>query len=277
MAAPLLGPLLGAGVSALGSIFSSGSSNRANRKLWREQTRYNHPVEQMKRLQEAGLNPALIYGSGAQTATGQASSAPKMERPEVNPLADFQDMRRFKVQTDLTGSQVGLNEQRATLEGIKGNTEILKQSGMKLDQATKSDLHASTLRFRQLANENLEQEIIGNKIDNLVNDATAAARIKDVFYRNAERLNNMNLATSRGEQSTKESNARIEYMKSGQLLRDLEKQLKDAGLENSPYYARMLYKWLNITPPNAKENRDKALGTGRYRKNPIHTMPNYKK
>lgn len=269
---PVTGALIGAGAN----VVSNWMNNRSNKKMWERQTRYNHPSQQMKRLQEAGLNPALIYGSGAKTATGQADSPPKMERAEVNPITDYTDVSRFKVQEDLTGSQVELNEQRAVMESLKGNTELLKQSGMKLDQATKSDLHRYTLRARKLANENLEQQIIGNKIDNLVNDATAATRIKDVFYKMAERLNNMSLSQQRGAQSTKESNARIEYMKSGKMLRDLENNLKEMGMENSPYWARMLYKWLDIEPPNAKDNRDRYLGTGKYR-NPIKTMPNYRK
>lgn len=70
--------------------------NAANTDLWRRQIQeqraneemlrqYNSPVEQMKRLQEAGLNPNLVYGNGAtNTATAAPTpSAPKMDAARV--------------------------------------------------------------------------------------------------------------------------------------------------------------------------------------------------
>lgn len=52
-----------------------------NIKFWQMQNRYNTPSNQMARLRAAGLNPALIYGSG-QTNTGVAGSiAPSKPAP----------------------------------------------------------------------------------------------------------------------------------------------------------------------------------------------------
>ncbi|QCS36718.1 minor capsid protein [Capybara microvirus Cap3_SP_668] len=52
--------------------------NEANYNLWREQMAYNTPSEMMKRYEDAGLNPNLIYNSGASASA--ASSPPTMER-----------------------------------------------------------------------------------------------------------------------------------------------------------------------------------------------------
>lgn len=52
-----------------------------NERMWNMTNTYNSPQEQMKRLQEAGLNPNLIYGSGGQTG-GTAS-------PTVAPSSSF--------------------------------------------------------------------------------------------------------------------------------------------------------------------------------------------
>lgn len=46
-----------------------------NVQMWNMQNEYNSPVQQMARLQEAGLNPNLIYGS---TDGGTASSPPQL-------------------------------------------------------------------------------------------------------------------------------------------------------------------------------------------------------
>lgn len=87
-----------AGVGAVGNITSQLLANRANRKLAEysyqqqrqmiaEQNEYNSPLQQMARYQEAGLNPALIYGSGQASAGNQSAiakyEAPTMEAPEV--------------------------------------------------------------------------------------------------------------------------------------------------------------------------------------------------
>lgn len=57
-------------------------TNAANLDLWNRQNAYNTPVEQMKRLEAAGLSPQLAYG---QVADSKAGSAPSMEAPQVEP------------------------------------------------------------------------------------------------------------------------------------------------------------------------------------------------
>lgn len=46
---------------------------------WTMQNEYNSPAQQMARLKAAGLNPALIYGSG--TASAMSSSQPRASSP----------------------------------------------------------------------------------------------------------------------------------------------------------------------------------------------------
>lgn len=102
---PELSPLQLAGVSGVSSglsgLFGLGSTiltNRANRKLAeysyqqqqqmiKEQNEYNSPAAQMKRYQEAGLNPNLIYGNGQSSAGNQSEiakyQAPTMQAPDL--------------------------------------------------------------------------------------------------------------------------------------------------------------------------------------------------
>jgi len=82
----------GTGLSAM----AQGSANRKTREwnermydkqkqdnldFWNLQNSYNTPQQQMQRYQEAGLNPALMYGNGT---PGNASSAP--DAPTAMPL-----------------------------------------------------------------------------------------------------------------------------------------------------------------------------------------------
>ena len=72
---------LGPGLFGLGSdlLSNKGALRRQqladanNIKFWEMQNAYNTPAQQMARLKKAGLNPALIYGSGS-TQTGVAGS-----------------------------------------------------------------------------------------------------------------------------------------------------------------------------------------------------------
>lgn len=56
-------------------------ANAANVALWREQAAYNSPIENMKRLEAAGLNPHLAYGQVAESkmATPPTMVAPRRE------------------------------------------------------------------------------------------------------------------------------------------------------------------------------------------------------
>lgn len=53
-----------------------------NREMWNLQNEYNTPSAQIQRLDDAGLNPRLIYGNGT-ASTGQASGAPSYSAPNA--------------------------------------------------------------------------------------------------------------------------------------------------------------------------------------------------
>lgn len=88
-----LGTVFGGPVGGLiGSLGSSLLGNRGakrrqqladqqNIRFWKMQNEYNLPVNQMKRLQDAGLNPNLIYGSGSANTGVAGSVAPSKPAP----------------------------------------------------------------------------------------------------------------------------------------------------------------------------------------------------
>lgn len=101
-AIPAAASLLGSGINAM----SVGKTNRKTRqhnekmynqqvsdnvRLWTMQNEYNSPAAQMQRLKDAGLNPNLVYGKGADNVAapiqkGEMKSwtpeAPQLDRPE---------------------------------------------------------------------------------------------------------------------------------------------------------------------------------------------------
>jgi hypothetical protein len=95
------------------------------------QNKYNTPKAQMARLKEAGLNPALIYGSGA-TNTGVAGSiAPAKASPYniKDPTPTALNAAMLQSQIQLQNSQSGKNiaETKNIEENLPFNVESSRQ------------------------------------------------------------------------------------------------------------------------------------------------------
>lgn len=129
--------IIGGGASLLGQAFNAFSQNKVNKRQerftremyaqqradslsdWHMQNAYNDPAAQMQRLQNANLNPHLVYGNGADA---QSQGAPK---PVSSHAANFK-----APQMDL-GSVVTQALQAKQLQSNIANTdaqtEALKQ------------------------------------------------------------------------------------------------------------------------------------------------------
>lgn len=123
-------------LSSLGSVLSSGiqssgasAANTANINLareqfahnvamWKAQNAYNHPAQQMARLKEAGLNPRLIYGSGAASAVGNAGDIKGYDRAEAENV-----MRGI----DFFGDTIGNAQQLAVTDNVKAQAKVAEQ------------------------------------------------------------------------------------------------------------------------------------------------------
>lgn len=70
----MVGNLLGTGIQQVMNARQAEKQNEFNLEMWNLQNAYNTPQAQMKRFEEAGLNPNLIYGQGT---PGNATSAPQ--------------------------------------------------------------------------------------------------------------------------------------------------------------------------------------------------------
>lgn len=112
-----------AAISGAANLFGNLFGNNRNRKNsnriydrqradsledWHRNNTYNSPQAQMKRFQDAGLNPNLIYGQGnsgpSQAIPTSDAPNPDFNTPDVNnllePFNDFADVRIKKQQTD---------------------------------------------------------------------------------------------------------------------------------------------------------------------------------
>lgn len=107
-----------------------------NKDMWQTQNEYNAPGRQMQRLESAGLNPNLVYGSNA--PGNQSGSAPTYEAPKMHSefspmqipdmLQHYQSFQMHNAQIDNVRAQTENIEERTRTEGIN---QILRgyQSG----------------------------------------------------------------------------------------------------------------------------------------------------
>lgn len=222
-------------------------------EFWRMNNTYNSPQEQMKRMQEAGLNPNLIYGSGGANYTSSAPSAPtKAEynhRPlnvDSSPLQGYFDVQVKQAQLDnlKTQNSVLLEEsllksaQRKSLEygtGFKERTE---------DYNIETMIHRKNLTAAQSDLKESESRILHN-LENITYE-TAAQKIYNLRLEAAK--------TSADTDRIREGYKNL--IKSGRL-QDEELKLRAAGVTSSdaPYF-RILGQLLNTFGVDLKNGKN---------------------
>lgn len=108
---PLVAPIISGAGSLLGGLFGSSGSAKAakyqlqaaretnqmnyqiaqennafNQRMWEKQNSYNSPVEQRRRLEQAGLNPNLMMSGGS---AGTAETSPTADTSGVQQVPDI--------------------------------------------------------------------------------------------------------------------------------------------------------------------------------------------
>lgn len=109
--------------SLAGSVYSNyknsknlDKQNQFNLSQWHMMNQYNQPVEQVHRLREAGINPALALGN---ISTGSASGSVQSGSPQptLNPMQDIPNIvgntMSQSMQYDMMKSQIELNKSNA--------------------------------------------------------------------------------------------------------------------------------------------------------------------
>ena len=107
-------------VSAGANLLSMPLQNYYNKKaaskqndyqwsFWNANNDYNSPASVMQRLEEAGLNPNLVYGNGGAVHQATMPTAAKITPPNVSLgriALDFQQLENMEAQQNLIDQQV---------------------------------------------------------------------------------------------------------------------------------------------------------------------------
>lgn len=116
-------------IGAIGNFFTGGASarkqyqyqsklmdkqNQQQIDFWKMNNEYNTPFSQRARLEQAGLNPDLMYGGSGNMYQSQMPGAASGSAPNVD-YGSFSDNLRFAMQAQVMDAQVSKIEQENKL------------------------------------------------------------------------------------------------------------------------------------------------------------------
>ncbi len=156
------------GSMILGNVLNKRAQDRAfeqNKQFWQErfdtEAKYNSPVEQKARMQAAGLNPALMYKSGAGGGGNVSSPSAQgkiAERYELGQLA-LQSAQVAKIKEDTEKVKVEKDFISSKTEGQGTSNKIAIQ-----DLAIKEIDQSNASEKQKLQLQNLTQDYL-NKVE----------------------------------------------------------------------------------------------------------------
>ena len=165
-----------AGAAALAgsatTAISQGSINRKNRKfqqkMFDKTNAYNTPLEQRKRLEAAGLNPNLIYGSSPSGAAGEASQPAQPDQKATDftaagqavgqGLAQMYDIKTTKANLEIAKAREENIKQDTINKGIEAVNQSIKSASGSLDYRTKRNLYETTVKTAEERLRNLSAQ-----------------------------------------------------------------------------------------------------------------------
>ena len=243
---PINPAVVGAGIGLAGQLINANSTkktnlasqmhnlnmmrlqNEMNRKNWAMENDYNSPSAQMKRLQEAGLNPNLVYGASAPgNSSGQLHSATPAQWSPKAPQFDA---------GSVMDNYFNAAMQSATLDNVKANNQKIKaetQNIIEQSLVKGQEANYASKYFRERSE--VQQYIRDDKrMDLDVKSEGQPARIAQ----EEERINNI-MTAQRLDLKIKSS---IESGKKlDNIIKELDVDLKKNGINpNDPIVMRVL-------------------------------------
>jgi hypothetical protein len=166
------------GGGVLGALFSIGARKKAfkrskqlmdkqfkmDKDMFDYQNAYNTPVQQMQRLKDAGLNPALMYGQGT---TGNANNMVQSKFTELSPYTSSQDIAQSTaagIQLAMSNSQKKLLDNQATLALTDAVVKTRDQKNKnKLNDYQTAFLESQTATEKQRVKNLVEEQLANSK------------------------------------------------------------------------------------------------------------------
>lgn len=137
-------------INSVGNLISNAQQNSYNRDLaeyqnafnlemWNRQNEYNSPIETMKRLTEAGINPRNV--NGLQTFSNATQGPQAAQYEQKAPLSAFSDIAR----TALEFRQMRAMTEKLEAEKLRTATQTATEQARALDYLSQIDYRKHNL------------------------------------------------------------------------------------------------------------------------------------
>lgn len=230
--------------------------NEINLENWNMTNAYNAPEAQVARLQQAGLNPNLAYGSISSTSA--ASSLPAAHATPGNYRAPTEGVASSYFDTRVKQAQLSNLESQNNLIEEQVNNQRIENALKNLDLGIKTEIRPITVAQAQnladktiadLANTRANTTLIG--FNTQIRDMEMQI-LRDTLPMVIQRVSvDLTNAQLKGTQSSQE----ITLNKQEIFKREWENQLRSAGVNpNDPLWARLAVKIFDKLFPDSPES-----------------------
>ena len=177
------------GIGAIGNLFTGGMSARKQYKyqsmlmdkqnqqqidFWNMNNKYNTPLAQRARLEQAGYNPDLmVSGSGNMVQSQMPTAASPGSAPNVD-YGSFSDNLRFAMQAQVMDAQVSKIEQENKLLAEQALTQAqqrelwaaqAKEAWLRAEHQGIYNRHADTRYFLENETRGLKNTLLGADVN----------------------------------------------------------------------------------------------------------------
>lgn len=209
-----------------------------NLAFWKMQNDYNNPQEQMKRFQEAKLNPNLIYGSGSASAgNADAIKTPDVKQPEFRAPQIENIGHNLQQLYDVDIKSAQADNIRATTTATQEGTilTMLKQYGEGFENASKHIKAINDTELQQTSADIIRENLRKLKIENnfkLDESERASLLFKPTLQNSVEDI----LSKRLGRQVNTQQ---LRNLGLDQQVKELDAKLAGMGVRASdPFYAK---------------------------------------
>lgn len=220
---------------------------------WTMQNEYNSPRAQMARLREAGLNPNLVYGKGADnTAQAVRSSDTKSFSPIASDFSNmggnfFGDMYDFamkQAQTDNLMVMNTVNAQEAILKAAQTANVASQTAKSNFDLKQAEALSTYSVQAAKEGVRKLQADI-----DYTLNqDQRAAVSNAQSIKESLARMLNLESQRANDKATREKINQEIENLKTDNEIKALDKELKALGIQptDNMFFRILGRKWQEL-------------------------------